>query len=253
MYIVLFLHQTTTHGKIAHSDAGLYIVLFLHQTTTLRRLRTTCSRCISYYSYIKPQLLFLMERKHSVVYRTIPTSNHNSHRLGNYLSTVVYRTIPTSNHNVQVCNQFRRMLYIVLFLHQTTTQSCIWYETLKLYIVLFLHQTTTNSDVSQVIWTLYIVLFLHQTTTPRSHCPLYCSCISYYSYIKPQRLVVIAHSTVVVYRTIPTSNHNVGISQPHQPEVVYRTIPTSNHNSSEEQSQKYDVVYRTIPTSNHNR
>ncbi len=33
--------------------------------------------CISYYSYIKPQLLDGMMKQKSVVYRTIPTSNHN--------------------------------------------------------------------------------------------------------------------------------------------------------------------------------
>ena len=34
-----------------------------------------------------------------VVYRTIPTSNHNSMVMKVLLLLVVYRTIPTSNHN----------------------------------------------------------------------------------------------------------------------------------------------------------
>ena len=34
------------------------------------------------------------------------------------------------------------------------------------------------------------------------------SCISYYSYIKPQLSAKILADTLVVYRTIPTSNHN---------------------------------------------
>ena len=33
--------------------------------------------CISYYSYIKPQLNLLAKVLFFVVYRTIPTSNHN--------------------------------------------------------------------------------------------------------------------------------------------------------------------------------
>ena len=34
----------------------LYIFRFLHQTTTLRRSVLLCTRCISFVSYIKPQL-----------------------------------------------------------------------------------------------------------------------------------------------------------------------------------------------------
>ena len=56
-------------------------------------------RCISYYSYIKPQLKDVTLSIGGVVYRTIPTSNHN-----------------VLLNEVSVC-----VLYIVLFLHQTTT------------------------------------------------------------------------------------------------------------------------------------
>ena len=98
--------------------------------------------CISYYSYIKPQPE--RERKDDCV--------------------VVYHTIPTSNHNCMQVALGCPRLYIILFLHQTTTSylgSCCrsW-----LYIVLFLHQTTT-------------VIFISSGLK---------SCISYYSYIKPQ-------------------------------------------------------------------
>ena len=123
----------------------LYIVLFLHQTTTTSITTTIMISCISYYSYIKPQRIILLPlyvescisyysyikpQLHSrnsncfkVVYRTIPTSNHNE---GGWLplgDKVVYRTIPTSNHNQTItnCNMFP--LYIVLFLHQTTTYN----------------------------------------------------------------------------------------------------------------------------------
>ena len=100
--------------------------------------------CISYYSYIKPQL------------RITAVS----------LLMVVYRTIPTSNHNSDQCRLLASQLYIVLFLHQTTTRHVVAY-------------------------------FLH-------------SCISYYSYIKPQLCCASGAPILVVYRTIPTSNHNCG-------------------------------------------
>ena len=120
----------------------LYIVLFLHQTTTGQGECCYLEGCISYYSYIKPQ------------------PNYESSRI----RAVVYRTIPTSNHNPDVQRGQPYLLYIVLFLHQTTTELSILEHSSLLYIVLFLHQTTTTNwrDIFRK------------------------GCISYYSYIKPQ-------------------------------------------------------------------
>ena len=78
-----------------------------------------------------------------VVYRTIPTSNHNSPSVSYTVFEVVYRTIPTSNHNSSLILMQLVPLYIVLFLHQTTTKDTTKSNNRKLYIVLFLHQTTT--------------------------------------------------------------------------------------------------------------
>ena len=93
---------------------------------------------------------------------------------------------PTSNHN----------------------KLLIFAPCLRLYIVLFLHQTTTSMDVNLLPKELYIVLFLHQTTTSATKAKLKSCCISYYSYIKPQLFPPCLSPVVVVYRTIPTSNHN---------------------------------------------
>ena len=100
------------------------------------------------------------------------------------------------------------MLYIVLFLHQTTTYFTYFLINERLYIVLFLHQTTTSSLLFLCLSGLYIVLFLHQTTTDPLQTMLRNSCISYYSYIKPQPAIGAGAGLLVVYRTIPTSNHN---------------------------------------------
>ena len=99
----------------------LYIVLFLHQTTTISQMVQNIKGCISYYSYIKPQLLGWFPRYVEVVYRTIPTSNHNYRGDQSEDQFVVYRTIPTSNHNNAGSFTDKGSLYIVLFLHQTTT------------------------------------------------------------------------------------------------------------------------------------
>ena len=77
----------------------LYIFIFLHQTTTIKRLCSCSHRCISLYSYIKPQ--------------------HD--RLTCGIDEVVYLYIPTSNHNTIFDLEYSNLLYIFIFLHQTTT------------------------------------------------------------------------------------------------------------------------------------
>ena len=59
--------------------------------------------------------------KAAVVYRPFPTSNHNHVLLQATWSLVVYRPFPTSNHNFEVMKLLGHVLYIVRFLHQTTT------------------------------------------------------------------------------------------------------------------------------------
>ena len=169
----------------------LYIFWFLHQTTTYKTPLIPYSSCISFDSYIKPQLLWFFD----------------------FFWTVVYLLIPTSNHNLAPRYLYSLVLYIFWFLHQTTTlrlharfqQSCISFDSYikpqplggrnslsvvvylliptsnhnwacecvavnPLYIFWFLHQTTTHPDeVWQSVW-LYIFWFLHQTTTYRFEC-----------------------------------------------------------------------------------
>ena len=121
---------------------------------------------------------------------------------------VVYRTIPTSNHNGGAYSDVNNKLYIVLFLHQTTTLCIRYISRHELYIVLFLHQTTTHgkiahSDAGCISYYSYIKP-QQILTKPK----LRYGCISYYSYIKPQPQHKDCFMKAVVYRTIPTSNHN---------------------------------------------
>ena len=189
-------------------NTALYIVLFLHQTTTEHDRERCALRCISYYSYIKPQPNYESARIKSVVYRTIPTSNHNTCILCVCARIVVYRTIPTSNHNSTIDVRINFMLYIVLFLHQTTTFSfkgqdqrrCISYYSYIKPQPTWEHYINTESCIS------YYSYIKPQQWSKRKRLPL--GCISYYSYIKPQLNQSFVCYKLVVYRTIPTSNHN---------------------------------------------
>ena len=186
--------------------------------------------CISYYSYIKPQLSWLAHAVFPVVYHTIPTSNHNNRRSESLLS----------------------VLYIILFLHQTTTLFQRKEYLHPLYIILFLHQTTT---VQPYYLHLCCCISYYSYIKPQLSYQLmdgFRGCISYYSYIKPQPLCVRARFYLVVYHTIPTSNHNLFTNIANYEKVVYHTIPTSNHNCPFESHHSFKVVYHTIPTSNHN-
>ena len=124
LYIFWFLHQTTTWWDFHRFRVLLYIFWFLHQTTTCHNAHYIKFRCISFDSYIKPQLLTEVSLQLLVVYLLIPTSNHNDFRLGRY----------------------KNSLYIFWFLHQTTTPRHSWFDGLALYIFWFLHQTTTMTD-----------------------------------------------------------------------------------------------------------
>ena len=145
--------------------------------------------CISSVSYIKPQRQAVRVLSTCVVYRPFPTSNHNVFGSIKRQASVVYRPFPTSNHNVKQKIIRLWQLYIVRFLHQTTTKGIIRISKFLLYIVRFLHQTTTLIKGIPDAVGLYIVRFLHQTTTQRRYQNVYDSCISSVSYIKPQQYI----------------------------------------------------------------
>ena len=143
----------------------LYIILFLHQTTTSMLCGWLCWRCISSFSYIKPQPL---HRSGGIDHSCISSFSYIKpqqqlrddamHRSCissfSYIKpqplsslemsiSVVYHPFPTSNHNSKQCLSLCYKLYIILFLHQTTTMILLVTHAITLYIILFLHQTTT--------------------------------------------------------------------------------------------------------------
>ena len=145
------------------------------------------NRCISFDSYIKPQLFARDDDVLSVVYLLIPTSNHNVWQQINYLGYVVYLLIPTSNHNLNQIFKTSFKLYIFWFLHQTTT-SC----------------RTNIGSLRCISFDSYIKpqhIFVVWYPIP--------SCISFDSYIKPQHDSEAGIYHIVVYLLIPTSNHNL--------------------------------------------
>ena len=187
--VVYLLIPTSNHNLLHYWPRiyRLYIFWFLHQTTTPMLVSLVRLCCISFDSYIKPQLFLYTTLFYTVVYLLIPTSNHNLPTIPKMTMQVVYLLIPTSNHNL--------------------------YDTFQPYpIVVYLLIPTSNHNPphqSSSRYLLYIFWFLHQTTTRRVVPRQTVRCISFDSYIKPQRFTSLEVVTRVVYLLIPTSNHNL--------------------------------------------
>ena len=148
----------------------------------------------------------------SVVYLLIPTSNHNRFLNERDDFGVVYLLIPTSNHNYTSYIDDEQRLYIFWFLHQTTTLitpccwllCCISFDSYikpqpdgvfvrMVHVVYLLIPTSNHNSLFKLTISvkLYIFWFLHQTTTRfQPYQYLFC-CISFDSYIKPQRMTLI--------------------------------------------------------------
>ena len=166
-----------------------------------------------------------------VVYHLVPTSNHNEVDCKAIRHMVVYHLVPTSNHNYMAMNQLTNGLFIILFLHQTTT-----------FRVLLPPWLCCLSSCS----------YIKPQRSMRYHSTRV-GCLSSCSYIKPQPMIEKMNAESVVYHLVPTSNHNVQKILLGDSTVVYHLVPTSNHNRLPVLSNVKYVVYHLVPTSNHNR
>ena len=164
--------------------------------------------CISFDSYIKPQLCQVFLIAVGVVYLLIPTSNHNPFATSSTKRDVVYLLIPTSNHNF--CFNFHNSKTVVYLLIPTSNHNYKGIYLQFLFVVYLLIPTSNHNYVCFLcaICALYIFWFLHQTTTSECKDIYIICCISFDSYIKPQLVCKVIYIIWVVYLLIPTSNHN---------------------------------------------
>ena len=137
------------------------------------------------------------------------------------IDKVVSYSISTSNHNCPLCDQPLQMLYLIPFLHQTTT-------------------TYDDDTADKLVVSYSISTSNHNLTYDNEHLPLVVSySISTSNHNKNTRNHV---SRNVVSYSISTSNHNIiGIKFYVYPVVSY-SISTSNHNISRA-SIKRDLLY----------
>ena len=186
--VAYLLIPTSNHngGSLIPDIALLYIFWLLHQTTTADGFDISKPSCISFDSYIKPQLGL-----HSLLHigSCISFDSYIKPQLPSYNPTnrrVVYLLTPTSNHNSILFLNFGAKLYIFWLLHQTTTvmqnifvySCCISFDSyikpqpLALHyectLVVYLLTPTSNHNsflFYRFYSRLYIFWLLHQTTT----------------------------------------------------------------------------------------
>ena len=168
--MVVFLHQTTTPDRPGKGRPEVYMVVFLHQTTTESLKEFLLSRCIWLFSYIKPQLaevdelvddgcIWLFSYIKPQLDEWCVVNLHRCIWLFSYIKPQrgrrnrahrggVYGCFPTSNHNIWPPRPSLYAVYMVVFLHQTTTARWSAYWPATVYMVVFLHQTTTSVYVT---------------------------------------------------------------------------------------------------------
>ena len=101
LYLIPFLHQTTTKGVSNRYPFCCILFHFYIKPQLDRSISASISSCILFHFYIKPQLNYGFKQGRLVVSYSISTSNHNNVR---------YKTLI-------------QRLYLIPFLHQTTTST----------------------------------------------------------------------------------------------------------------------------------
>ena len=209
LFIILFLHQTTTFNVADLQKCLLFIILFLHQTTTQKRSLVRFIRCLSSCSYIKPQ------PRHEVLLAV------------GALFIILFLHQTTT---MPIYSEYRTKLFIILFLHQTTTDGPSVYRGRVLFIILFLHQTTTSYKAPYSLLRCLSSCSYIKPQRPILLISIIRRCLSSCSYIKPQHTCFYVPASCVVYHLVPTSNHNMFLCSLPNTCVVYHLVPTSNHN-----------------------
>ena len=231
--------------------------------------------CILLNFYIKPQRYDRHGEFIGVVSYWISTSNHNSHDcfvyeisvVSYWISTSNHNNLPpepgnlsvvsywisTSNHNNTIFHNYHYTLYLIEFLHQTTTLWMVIHDMMCCILLNFYIKPQhtfykTTSHAGCILLNFYIK---PQQSASLSHIVNGCILLNFYIkpqpygmlaihfrccillnfYIKPQQSTTILAIRAVVSYWISTSNHNLKMNCEHPIWVVSYWISTSNHNA----------------------
>ena len=125
LYLIPFLHQTTTALDTVKAETSCILFHFYIKPQPATMHTHAHTRCILFHFYIKPQQRTRQNAVLPVVSYSISTSNHNCQLAQRYVARVVSYSISTSNHNIKIAYFSTQSLYLIPFLHQTTTASSV--------------------------------------------------------------------------------------------------------------------------------
>ena len=165
LYLIEFLHQTTTCLSVLSIECELYLIEFLHQTTTEGLLLLQRQRCILLSFYIKPQRMSSTTKTLNVVSYWVSTSNHNDREVLYAPPVVVSYWVSTSNHNLTGLLLILRE--VVAYRGSASDHKQPKRAEDPRPVVSYWVSTSNHNrtDVEGVRSGLYLIEFLHQTTT----------------------------------------------------------------------------------------
>ena len=165
-----------------------------------------------------------------VVPYSVSTSNHNIAATTSTRSAVVPYSVSTSNHNVdsKPHKGYKVVPYSVSTSNHNTRGVYAVYP--PLFLILFLHQTTTGNVSTRELVGCSLFCFYIKPQLVALCGSLCASCSLFCFYIKPQLRHCASTARPVVPYSVSTSNHNFAVLMFSSSYVVPYSVSTSNHN-----------------------
>ena len=209
LYLIPFLHQTTTILLCISATPWLYLIPFLHQTTTEVIPNASAVCCILFHFYIKPQRIQRLynRRYRCILFHFYIKPQREAGTNGAFRGCILFhfyikpqrRCLHASQCASCILFHFyikpQRRNYMKLkrpccilfhfYIKPQRGKHPLW----DLYVVSYSISTSNHNAVGAALsgCMLYLIPFLHQTTTRRRASARSERCILFHFYIKPQQ------------------------------------------------------------------
>ena len=185
------------------------------------------------------------------LYRLINWSIYNI-KITPILHTIVSYRLSTSNHNSLDGRTSALPLYLIVFLHQTTTCTASRHLPFHCILSSFYIKPQLVSIQQLVFVNCILSSFYIKPQLPRATSWDWANCILSSFYIKPQLYLSMSFVCSIVSYRLSTSNHNFQVLQFGRNPIVSYRLSTSNHNYVVARVFPCCIVSYRLSTSNHN-
>ena len=208
LYLIPFLHQTTTVSKRNCSRRCCILFHFYIKPQLGNERHEHVFRCILFHFYIKPQLFVCLSESVPccILFHFYIKPQHL--RCFPRVCSVVSYSISTSNHNDHIIKDCFQGLYLIPFLHQTTTKSAKYTQLCGCILFHFYIKPQLMKDAAKIVASCILFHFYIKPQQLFSVMKTLNGCILFHFYIKPQQINAKDFGVPVVSYSISTSNHN---------------------------------------------